>query len=143
MESVITFISVLAALLGIVAFWKQYVSEPEATKQYLIEILQTAQRRNAQLLYELKDYASINNAYNDHFMQGFSFNDSILLLERTNCDLFSEENIKTIKKSNGKGHNIEELIKLIKTHDLYIIQSSGYFHTHFQSHKDTASKAID
>lgn len=130
-DSFIAFISILSALLGIHAFWKQYLFEPEETKRYLENIFQTTKKRNAQLLGELKDYVSINHTYDDHFMQGFSFSDAIQLLERCDHEIFSEDNIEIIRKNHRISRDVESLIDVINKHDLYVIQALSYFHNQF------------
>ncbi len=127
MEVLITFITLLAAFYGILTYWHKYVREPEDTKLYTVQLFESARERNKQLLGELNKYASANNAYNDHFMQRFTFNDTIQLIERCERELFTEENLQAIRKSSCTGRNIESLIDHLKTHDKHVSECLTHF----------------
>ena len=134
MEVLITFITLLAAFYGILTYWHKYVREPEDTKLYIAQLFESAKERNKQLLGELNKYASANNAYNEHFMQGFTFSDTIQLIERTERELLTEENLQAIRKSSGTGRNIESLINHLKTHDKHVSECLTHFHYFFFKH---------
>ena len=131
MEVAITFITILAALVGILSYWQQHVQEPEENKRYLVNVFEAARRQNRELHQELSNYASRNDAYEEHFMQGFSFREAIEVLEMSERELFNQASLKAIKRSRGGGKNSNFLTDRLEKHNLYLVQSRNWFKQFF------------
>ena len=132
MEFLITFISILAALLGISTYWNKYVKEPAENKQYLLSVFESAKQRNKEFLIELSDYAVKNNSLNEHFMQGFTFQEAIEMLKKAEQEMFNDENLQIIKKSKGSGKNLDSLTFSLEQHIRHLIESQNWFRQFFK-----------
>lgn len=130
MEAVVTVIAIFAGLAGILTYWQKYVRDPEDTRQYLSHVFESARRRNADLLHELKTYSDSNDLRDAHFMQGFSFDDAIRTLELCERELFSAEHARAISRARTS-RNTEALISSLQRHDQHVVESRNYFRQHF------------
>ncbi len=132
MEILIVFITILAALLGIFAYWHKYVQEPTENKKYLLSIFESAKHRNKELLKELSEYAQNNNSLTEHYMQGFTFQESIEMLKKIEQEMFNDENLQIIKNSKGSGKNFDSLTSSVEQHTRYLIESQNWFRQFFK-----------
>ncbi|MFA6977913.1 MAG: hypothetical protein WC209_01215 [Ignavibacteriaceae bacterium] len=128
MEIIIIFFTVFGGLIAFITYYKNYVAVPQEIKTFSISKIESARKFNNELLEELQKYVDENNASKEHFMQGFSFAESIAMLETYKEKAFTTENIRMLNKLSGSSKNLEELTKKADEHILLVIQCKNYFH---------------
>lgn len=126
-ELIITFISALAAILGIVSYFQKNVVETQEFKSNVINTFKNAKKRTEILLRDLEKYCAENNALNEHMMQGFSYLESIEMLRKALDTLFTEQNLRVLEKINRKTIAVEKVVESIETHEKHIIEIQNYF----------------
>ncbi|OGU35715.1 MAG: hypothetical protein A2068_06955 [Ignavibacteria bacterium GWB2_35_6b] len=126
-ELFITVISVLAAVLGIVSYIQSNVIANKEFRSSALNSFNNARTRTVTLLKELESYCLQNNSFNQHLMQGFSYSESIEMLKKALDILFTDENLKLLKKINKKTIALEKLVESIEVHEKHIIEIQNYF----------------
>jgi hypothetical protein len=91
-EFIITFISIVAGLLGIYSYYQSKI-EFKDFKEHAVNTFNNAKKRNIEVLNELKNYSIKNNCLSSHFMQGFTYNEAIEMLEKSLDFIFNKENL--------------------------------------------------
>jgi hypothetical protein len=74
----------------------------------------------------------MNNSVDDHFMQGFSFGDSLAVLERSEVEMFGTDKLDMISKSTGGGKAFDHTTKLLQDHSMYLTQTKNWFLQNFE-----------
>lgn len=127
METIIIIFTVLGGLLGLLTYYKKFVEEPNELKKHFVQTIETSKKVNNEFLIELTEYVDKNNVSNEHFMQGFSFSESIKMLETYRDQVFSTEHMKAIKNVNGNSIALEEAANKAAEHIALITQCKTYF----------------
>ncbi len=129
MEILITFITILSAILGIYLFFKTSVSETLEQEDFLSKF-DNASRNNKRFIEELKAYTSNKVDPEDHFMQGINFGEALSTLEFAQEEFFSTEKRDQLKKSNNHVA-VRGAINSLEIHNKDLIESRNYFYKHF------------
>lgn len=129
---VVTFITLLAALLTI---WQvlRGQAEAEQEKEYAANTFKTAEQKTQDLHNKISQYADDHDAWNAHFMQGFTFREAIDVLEKSEREIFTKENLETLKNSAQSGRQFEFLVERLEKHQLFLTQSETFFERNFDS----------
>lgn len=100
----------------------------ESSKSFYAQKIKSSRKFNDEFLKEMREYVKNNNASNEHFMQGFSFRESIAVLETYKEKIFTDENIKSLDRLSGDSKSLEELANKADEQIRYITQCRNYFH---------------
>ena len=126
-ELIITFVSLLAAILGIKAYVEKNVIELNEFKNGVLNTFNNARKRTETLADELKKFCNENNCYNNHFMQGFTYQETIDMMQKALELFLNDENLKLLKKIKRKSLAVEKLAETMEVHEKHVIETQNYF----------------
>lgn len=91
MEITIFIVTIIGFIIAYLTYKKEHVDAPNEKAKSLSQKYQFAERSTKELINELEEYISINNAMDEHFMQGLTFSQSLIFLKSAYNELFSED----------------------------------------------------
>jgi hypothetical protein len=130
-DAVITSVLVFGALISVWIFYRRY-AEGKQNREYAVVTFDSAKEETAQLRQRLENYADKHQAWEDHFMQRFTFREAIDKLEESEREIFTPKNREALEGSTGRGINFENLVERLENHRLYLNQAERVFERDFQ-----------
>lgn len=132
----ITFIcTIIGAYVAILTYKKTFPDQAKEDVDYLVSRYLFAKDLNKKILDTLNNYASNNQSYDQHFMQGITFQKAIYLLEDVQNKIFNLENdqLLTVEMlSNNTSKNIKGLQDTLDTHIKHLCEVQTYFNFYFE-----------
>ncbi|HEX6190733.1 MAG TPA: hypothetical protein VFZ42_00145 [Chitinophagaceae bacterium] len=83
-------------------------------KEQLLERFDLARRHNAELISEIKEFVSINKAYDTPFMEGYTFQSVISTLEEERDLVFNDVNRAAVTHADENAGELDYLINKIE-----------------------------
>lgn len=132
----ITFIcTIIGVYVAILTYKKTFPDQSKEEVEYLVSRYLFAKELNKKILDMLNNYASNNQSYDEHFMQGITFQKAIYLLEDVQSKIFNSENdqLLTVEMlSNNTSKNIKGLQDTLDTHIKHLCEVQTYFNFYFE-----------
>lgn len=135
MGLLLTFLTILGATITIWAYLRNQ-AEVQQNKKYAVDIFDRAKLETRALRTRLEEYAEENDAWDNHFMQGFTFRDTVGTLRKSERNIFTEDNRTALTESLGSGVNFENLVTRISIHRENLSQIEMVFDQQFSSKKN-------
>lgn len=104
--------AVIGAVVGILSY-RSSVTVKE-TRKMTLEKFDFLKRINSQLLIDLFDYGNRTKSFHESFMQRFTLQQSIDLLERINTEVLNNDYRSTLIRTKSK-MRLEEIMKHLDT----------------------------
>lgn len=90
------------------------MSDSKTKKEELLDRFDFARKQNLDLIHEIEQYAKEHDAYDIHFMQGYSFNTSLETLGQERDLIFNDEYRMVVLNAEENSSEFDFLIRKIE-----------------------------
>jgi len=110
-------------------FYRRY-AEKSRNRDYATSLFDSAKDETTHLRKKLEYHADENDAWDEPFMQGFTFLEAIEKLKEAEREIFTVENREGLESSFGSGINFENLVDRLEKHRVYLTQIERALNRH-------------
>jgi len=134
-DTIIFICTIVCTIIAIITYQKTFHKRPKDEIENLISRYNFAKALNEKVLLKLQHYAIDNNAFDQHFMQGITFQKGINILMEAKTYIFNSENDLTFNDPNlmkTYGKQGENTLKAIEAHITHICEIQTHFNFYFE-----------
>jgi len=135
MDAIVFFFTILGGLIAFFSYYKSHIEEPQKNKEYCVAKIKSAQKMNNDFLKELHTHVKENNIWEEHFMDGYSYEEVINVLKIYRDKGFSDDNIKKLENVDGNSRALQDIANKSAEHILIISNMKNFFHKNILNEK--------